>query len=156
MGILRDNGIAAVHHYTPIHYLPFIARSGLLKGKPSLQRDGFARSHLRSMSHKQDIERGFGVYGFLTIDQQPRILSAKLGAGFPHIGILVPSSAIEGQDFALCRYNVAMTRFLKRATNLDSQRVPRTVATTVPSKYQSLSMMKTRHQCSQHLRTRIP
>lgn len=114
MGILTDNGVDAVHHYTPLHYLPFIARSGKLLGKPALAKAGFGASHLRSMSSQQDIQRGFGEHGFLTLDSHPRILAAKLGAGFPHIGILVPSAVIEGQKFALCRYNVAMTRYLRR------------------------------------------
>lgn len=114
MGILTDNGVGAVHHYTPLHYLPFIARSGKLLGKPALSKAGFGASHLRSMSSQQDIQRGFGEHGFLTIDSHPRILAAKLNAGFPHIGIVVPSAVVEGQKFALCRYNVAMTRYLRR------------------------------------------
>lgn len=105
----------AVHHYTPLHYLPFIARSGTLLGKPALAAAGFPRTHLRSMSSQQDIDRGFGEHGFLTLDSHPRILAAKLNAGFPHIGILVPATAIEEQRFALCRYNVAMTRYLRRS-----------------------------------------
>jgi hypothetical protein len=114
MGILTDNGVSAVHHYTPLHYLPFIARSGTLLGKPALAAAGFAASHLRSMSSPHDIARGFGEYGFLTLDESPRILAAKLSAGFPHIGILVPAESIEATAFALCRFNVAMTRFLRR------------------------------------------
>ncbi len=114
MGILTDNGVEAVHHYAPLHYLPFIARSGKLLGKPALAAEGFTKSHLRSMSSQQDIQRGFGEHGFLTLDAHPRILAAKLDAGFPHIGILVPAGAIESQKFALCRYNVAMTRYLRR------------------------------------------
>ncbi len=114
MGILTDNGVDAVHHYTPLHYLPFIARSGKLLGKPALAAAGFGLSHLRSMSSQQDVQRGFGEHGFLTIDSHPRILAAKLNAGFPHIGVLVPAAIIEDQKFALCRYNVAMTRYLRR------------------------------------------
>lgn len=114
MGILTENGVDAVHHYTPLHYLPFIARSRALMGKPSLAAAGFDNTHLRSMSSQHDIARGFGEYGFLTLDAHPRILAAKLYAGFPHIGVLVPAAAIEQQKFALCRYNVAMTRYLRR------------------------------------------
>ena len=114
MGILTQNGVDAIHHYTPLHYLPFIARSGKLLGKPALANAGFAASHLRSMSSQQDIQRGFGEHGFLTLDEHPRILASKLNAGFPHIGILVPASSIEQGAFALCRYNVAMTRYLRR------------------------------------------
>jgi hypothetical protein len=114
MGMLLNNGISGVFHYTPLHYLPFIARSGKLLGKPSLAAQGFGPKHLRSMSSRQDIERGFGEYGFLTLDERPRILAAKLFAGFPHIGIEIPSASVEAVEFALCRYNVAMTRFLRR------------------------------------------
>lgn len=114
MGILLDNEISAVFHYTPLHYLPFIARSQKLRGKPSLAALGFGPKHLRSMSSTQDIERGFGEFGFLTLDGKPRILGAKLLAGFPHIGIELPSASVEAVEFALCRYNVAMTRFLRR------------------------------------------
>lgn len=114
MGILLENGISSVYHYTPLHYLPFIARSRQLLGKPSLAALGFGAKHLRSMSSRQDIERGFGEYGFLTLDTKPRILGAKLLAGFPHIGIRLPSVSVEAIEFALCRYNVAMTRYLRR------------------------------------------
>jgi len=114
MGILTDHKIDAINHYAPLHYLPFIARSGKLLGKPALKDQGFAATHLRSMSSAHDIARGFGEYGFLTLDRQPRILAAKLKAGFPHIGILVPAKTIEGTVFSLCRYNVAMTRYLRR------------------------------------------
>lgn len=114
MGIFLDNDILEVFHYTPLHYLPFIARSQKLLGKPSLAALGFGPKHLRSMSSRQDVERGFGEYGFLTLDDRPRILGAKLLAGFPHIGIKLPSASVEAVDFALCRYNVAMTRFLRR------------------------------------------
>jgi hypothetical protein len=121
MGILLDNEITEVFHYTPLHYLPFIARSQKLLGKPSLAALGFGPKHMRSMSSTQDIERGFGDYGFLTLDEQPRILGAKLMAGFPHIGIKLPSASVEAVDFALCRYNVAMTRFLRRGNKAGFQ-----------------------------------
>lgn len=114
MGILEDQKIDCVHHYAPLHYLPFIARSKALMSKPSLEVAGFAKTHLRSMSHAQDVERGFGAYSHLTIEPSPRILKAKLDAGFPHVGIAVPTSSIEAVEFSLCRFNVAMTRFLRR------------------------------------------
>jgi hypothetical protein len=66
------------------------------------------------MSHGQDVARGFGSYSHLTIDARPRILRAKLAAGFPHIAINVPASEIDAVSFSLCRFNVAMTRQLKR------------------------------------------
>jgi hypothetical protein len=50
----------------------------------------------------------------LTIEQRPRITRAKLKAGFPHIGITIPAEAVEATEFDLCRYNVAMTRQLRR------------------------------------------
>lgn len=114
MGILEEVGIEAVHHYAPLHYLPFIARSRLLMCKPALRAQGFGPSHLRSMSSKHDQTRGFGEYAFLTLDRSARILAAKLEAGFPHCAIEVPAATFETQEFHLCRYNVAMTRYLKR------------------------------------------
>jgi hypothetical protein len=50
----------------------------------------------------------------MTLDRQPRILKAKLEAGFPHFALSVPVASIEGATFSLCRFNVAMTRYLKR------------------------------------------
>ena len=114
MGVLQDSGLETVNHYAPLHYLPFIARSAALLSKPSLRAAGFPTQHLRSMSSKQDNARGFGRYAFLTIDETPRILKSKLEAGFPHMAVVVPTSAIEATTFNLCRFNVAMTRFLKR------------------------------------------
>jgi hypothetical protein len=114
MGVFDDFDIDTVNHYAPLHYLPFIARAGSLLGKPSLANAGFPPSHLRSMSCQQDVSRGFGEYAFLTLDSKARILKAKLHAGFPHIGVRVPASAFEDCEFSLCRYNVAMTRFLRR------------------------------------------
>lgn len=114
MDLFIKLGITAIHHYMPLHYLPFIARSRMLLSKPSLRKAGFGAGHLRSMSSRQDIARGFGDCAFLTLDPQPRILRAKLKAGFPHIALRVPASAIETTDFSLCRYNIAMTRVLRR------------------------------------------
>ena len=149
MGVLQDQGVTWVHHYAPLHYLPFIARARALLSKPSLQRAGFTTSHLRSKSSKHDILRGFGDYAFLTLDSQPRILRAKLAAGFPHIAIAVPAVAVENSTYSLCRFNVAMTRFLRRngkpgfpesATNgryYDDHHIP--VARTVTDKNAMLS-----------------
>lgn len=114
MGVLSDQGITEVRHYAPLHYLPFIARSRSLMCKPSLAAAGFAPTHYRSMSHGQDVTRGFGGYAHLTLDRQPRILKAKLAAGFPHIAISVPVAAIDRVQTSICRFNVAMTRKLKR------------------------------------------
>lgn len=114
MGALSASGVESVQHYTPLHYLPFIARSRAILSKPSLDASGFKSTHLRSMSHGQDVARGFGAYAHMTLDRQPRILNAKLGAGFPHIALSVPVAAIEANPFSLCRFNVAMTRYLKR------------------------------------------
>lgn len=114
LSVLKANGINFVHHYAPLHYLPFIARSRVLMCKPSLAQEGFGPKHLRSKSSKQDQARGFGKYAFLTLDEKARILKAKLQAGFPHIGIKIPSEAVETTEYSLCRYNVAMTRYLRR------------------------------------------
>lgn len=114
MGALTANGVNAVQHYTPLHYLPFIARSRAILSKPSLNAAGFKSTHLRSMSRGQDVARGFGSYAHMTLDRQPRILKAKLGAGFPHFALSVPVASIEAVSFSLCRFNVAMTRYLRR------------------------------------------
>lgn len=114
MGVLIDAGVKLVHHYTPLHYLVFIARERLLRCKPSLRAAGFIGNHLRSKSNRQDVARGFGAYAFLTIEQEPRITKAKLKAGFPHIGLGVPAKSVEATTFDLTRFNVAMTRRLRR------------------------------------------
>src|SRR5262245_766517 len=114
MGLLADKNITHVYHYTPLHYLPFIGRSQSLMSKPSLKAAGFPQKHLRSMSNGQDVARGFGEYTHLTLEEHPAILRAKLAAGFPHVGIAVPFEVIEATKFSLCRFNVAMTRFLRR------------------------------------------
>lgn len=106
--------IAEVHHYTPLHYLPFIARAKALLSKPALHDNGFAETHFRSMSARHDSARGFGAYAFLTLHPAPPILKAKLAAGFPHIRITVPAEAVDAVSFDLCRFNVAMTRQLRR------------------------------------------
>ena len=114
MGILAKQGVESVNHYAPLHYLIFIARSNAILCKPSLKKAGFDQKHCRSMSHKQDVARGFGDYAHLTLDAEPRILLAKLAAGFPHVAIVVPVAAIDSTEFSLCRFNVAMTRRLRR------------------------------------------
>ncbi|UGV25055.1 hypothetical protein E0H22_04805 [Rhodopseudomonas boonkerdii] len=114
MGTLSDQGIEDVRHYAPLHYLPFIARSNSLMRKPSLAAAGFPKTHYRSMSNGQDVVRGFGDYAHLTLDLEPRILKAKLAAGFPHIAISIPVAAVDAVDHSLCRFNVAMTRKLRR------------------------------------------
>jgi len=117
MGIFADCGVDQITHYAPLHYLIFIARSKSLLCKPSIREAGFPAKHFRSMSNGQDEARGFGAYAFLTLDRKPRILQAKLAAGFPHIGLIVPAAAVERTNFSLCRYNVAMTRYLRRNGN---------------------------------------
>ena len=112
--MLVEFGISFVPHYTPLHYLPFIARSQAIKSKPALRADGFEEIHFRSKSAHHDETRGFGEFAFLTLDTGPRIVKAKLYGGFPHIEISVPAAAIDDVEFALCRYNIAMTRVLKR------------------------------------------
>lgn len=114
MGSLRAANIAEVHHYAPLHYLPFIARAGALLSKPSLRAGGFKDTHFRSMSSRHDSARGFDAYAFLTLHPAPPILKAKLAAGFPHVRISVPAEAVDAAAFHLCRFNVAMTRQLRR------------------------------------------
>lgn len=114
MPILSDAGVSEVRHFAPLHYLVFIARSQALLSKPSLKVKGFEQSHLRSKSHRQDQARGFGEYAFLTLDQTARIACAKLAAGFPHISIAVPAASVDDVEYSLCRFNVAMTRYLRR------------------------------------------
>lgn len=114
MGALIDAGVQHVYHYTPLHYLPFIARDQHLRTKPSLKAAGFEETHFRSKSHKHDTARGFYNYAFLTLDPNPRILNAKLAGGFPHIEIAIPTSCVESVDYSLSRFNIAMTRQLRR------------------------------------------
>jgi hypothetical protein len=66
------------------------------------------------MSQKQDLDRGFGSYAHLTLAEAPPILQAKLAAGFPHIAIEVPAADVDSAQFSLCRFNVAMTRYLRK------------------------------------------
>lgn len=114
MGVLKQVEIEYVYHYAPLHYLPFISRAGMLSSKPSLLAAGFSQTHLRSKSRGQDIARGFGGYTHLTLDEHPNILKAKLGAGFPHVKFIIPVDDVEKCAFSLCRYNVAMTRYLRK------------------------------------------
>ncbi len=115
MSVLGEHGIARVYHYAPMHYMAYIASSGALLTKPSLLNAGFEATHFRSTSHHHDVQRGFGAYSFLTLDPAPRILSAKLSAGFPHVRIAVPATSIEEKTYSLCRFNVAKTRQLRRS-----------------------------------------
>lgn len=114
MGVLEAAGVREVHHYTPLHYLPFIARSGALLSKPSMRQRGYDDSHFRSMSSRHDVARGFEAYAFLTLHPAPPILKAKLAAGFPHVRITVPVDSVDAVAYDLCRFNVAMTRQLRR------------------------------------------
>ena len=114
MPLLTQNGVAALYHYAPLHYLPFIARERALLSKPKLRSRGFESTHFRSTSRKSDEDRGFGDYVHLALEAHPPILEAKLVAGFPHIELLVPAAAVEAHGFHLCRYNIAKTRHLRR------------------------------------------
>ncbi|HEX6995936.1 MAG TPA: hypothetical protein VF339_17525 [Gammaproteobacteria bacterium] len=114
MAVLEDHGVERVYHFSPLHYLAFIARSRSLLSKPRLLRLGFEIVHFRSMSRKHDVNRGFEYYVHMTLHEYPRIARSKLAAGFPHIRIEVPSVAVDRRRFDLCRYNIAMTRYLRR------------------------------------------
>lgn len=102
--------ISAIPHFSPLHYLPFIAKSRSLMSKQRLQDTGFSWSHFRTKSKNTDVKRGFGEYVFLTLSQNPRIVQAKLNGGFPHIALQVPASTLNAVSYDLCRYNVAMVR----------------------------------------------
>ncbi len=114
MAVLSENGVSFVYHYAPLHYLPFIARSNKLMSKPRLLEAGFANTHFRSKSKNLDSKRGFGDFLHLTTSSHPNILKAKLSAGFPHICIQMNSDYIDEHDYLLCRYNIAMTRQLRK------------------------------------------
>ena len=114
LNTLSINDIALVFHIAPLHYLPFIARSKSLKSKVTLRGEGFAESHFRSKSKHLDAQRGFGDYIHLSTVNRPPILAAKLSGGFPHICLSVPATVLDGVTFDLCRYNVAMSRQLRR------------------------------------------
>jgi hypothetical protein len=114
MGALAEVLVTNVYHYTPLHYLTFIARAKSLLSKSSINAAGFPAKHLRSKSNAQDVARGFGAYTHLTLDPHPKILRAKLAAGFPHVQIVVPTHSVESAEYSLCRFNVAMTRYLRR------------------------------------------
>lgn len=114
MVVLEEVGILEVFHYAPLHYLPFIVRANALKAKPTLLSEGFAQHHFRSMSRHHDMQRGFGGFLHLTTHSFPPILAAKLAGGFPHIRLAIPSATLATHAFDLCRFNVAMTRQLRR------------------------------------------
>ncbi len=114
MNILVHHGIDYVFHIAPIHYLPFIAKSQKLKSKITLRNEGFLDTHFRSMSKNRDEERGFGDYIHLSTIAYPPILKSKLKGGFPHICIYIPTSALDNICYDLCKYNIAMSRELKK------------------------------------------
>ncbi len=113
MNILTEFGIEYVRHYTPLHYLPFLVRAKSLKSKATLLSEGFSITHFRSKSKTLDVKRGFDDVVHLMIKASPRILIAKLMAGFPHVEIKIPTTILVGIDYDLCRYNIAMTRRLQ-------------------------------------------
>jgi hypothetical protein len=113
-GVLTSRKLDYVYHYAPLHYLPFIARSGALLSKERLRAAGHDTSHFRSTSRRQDGERGFADYVHLTLTQSPPILLAKISRGFPHFEIQIPAARLEEREFHLCRYNIAKSRYLLR------------------------------------------
>jgi hypothetical protein len=112
VGVLTQHEVNSVFHYSPLHYLYYVARDRRLLSKPELMKIGFKEQHFRSTSYKQDKKRGFEEYIHLTIDAHPPILKAKLKGGFPHFELEIPSLAIERVEFHLCRFNIAKTRYL--------------------------------------------
>lgn len=115
LGVLSQHEINSVFHYSPLHYLTFVARHRQLLSKPALINIGFKEHHFRSTSYKQDMKRGFAEFVHMTLDPHPPILRAKLAAGFPHFELQVPSTAVECGEFALCRFNIAKTRYFRGA-----------------------------------------
>ena len=124
MNTISEFGIQSIYHIAPVHYLAFIARSGNLKSKIELGHSGFNGHHFRSKSKRQDVERGFESYAHLTTSEFPPILEAKLSAGFPHIALKITSQSLDNVDFDLCRYNVAMTRRLRRGNQFGHSEGP--------------------------------
>ena len=114
MNTLVTNDIDSIFHIAPLHYLTFIARSKSLKSKETLRHEGFKETHFRSKSKHLDAKRGFGDYVHLSTVDHPPILVAKLAGGFPHISLSIPATSLDGIEFDLCRYNVAMSRQLRR------------------------------------------
>lgn len=112
---LQSFGIAQTYHYAPLHYLPFILRAGALMSKSELRRAGFANSHFRSTSSRQDEARGFADFVHLSTLAHPPILKAKLAGGFPHFEISIASPIIEQHGYLLCRFNIAKTRYFRGA-----------------------------------------
>ena len=112
---LLEANVNHAYHYAPLHYLPFILRSSDLRSKARLRLDGYAARHFRSTSARQDEVRGFGSYVHTSLAPHPPILQAKLGRGFPHFEVSVPAAAIEAQEYLLCRFNIAKTRYFRGA-----------------------------------------
>lgn len=115
MQLLVQHGIERFFHFAPLHYLPFIARSQALKSKPVLAAEGYLTTHFRSTSAHIDEARGFGNFVHLSTVPNPPILAAKLGSGFPHIGIELLPSDFPQAPYDLCRFNIAKTRYLRRS-----------------------------------------
>jgi hypothetical protein len=111
--LLTSNNIDDVFHYAPLHYLLFIARSRALLSKDELLRRGFTQLHFRSTSRRVDTLRGFSNYVHLTLTEVPKILKAKLAAGFPHFELRVPAAHIDERSFHLCCFNIAKSRFIR-------------------------------------------
>lgn len=114
-GPLQSFGIARVYHYAPLHYLPFILRAGALLSKNELRRVGFAHTHFRSTSARQDEQRGFSAFVHTSTLAHPPILKAKLAGGFPHSELSIPVQEVEQRGYLLCRFNIAKTRYFRGA-----------------------------------------
>lgn len=99
-------------HITPMHYLPRILKTAHLLSKTRLIGNGYSKTHFRTTSRKADISRGFGNYIHLSLQEWPPILESKLTKGFPHVRLKIPSSTL-GENFELCKYNIARTRKIR-------------------------------------------
>lgn len=113
--LLKTYGIQSVYHYLPLHYLPYIVRTGRLMSKTKLVEHGFDMNHFRTTSKRQDVLRGFETYIHLTSHQCPPILQAKLRGGFPHVAFEINADDIEKVDYEVCRFNIAKTRYFRGA-----------------------------------------
>lgn len=130
---LVEAGYVECFHATPVHYLPFISRSGELCSKSILRSQGFPEYHFRSTSRRTDERRGFANVVHTALVPNPDLLRSKLVRGLPHIILRVPVEDREENQFLLCRYNIARTRQFTRPTQMhEPYRLP--VAVTVEEK----------------------
>jgi len=150
---LQNRGIVHAFHVTPLHYVPFILRSGCLFSKDTLLKKGYNFKHFRATSHRADLSRGFGQYVHLTNLSSPPILTAKLAKGIPHVLLRFDTGSFRETQYHLCRFNIAKGRYLRKdgkpglsesqrnGSYLKSMQIP--IASTVVMKKGLLSNLET-------------